>query len=307
MIVRSGSFKKAAEQLHLTPPAVSLQIRQLEDEYRLKMFERVGRRTMLTAAGRTLHEYAQRIFALERDAALALERLRGLEAGSLRVVSSETAAYYVPFVWREFRRRYPGIQVQLALDNSDHVAERIRRLEDDLGVLSMDIGHPDLVGELLVQDPVVAVVPPSHPWAKRRSVGLEDFEGQQLVLREVGSATRRLAERRFTMLGIRWRLAMEIASNEVIKQAVEMGAGIAILSVVVITREVQDGRLCGIRIRDREFVRPLHLAFHRERADSPVIHAFVALARELRKSISVARAVRGLRALRRRRPRAREG
>ena len=294
-IVRSGSFKKAAEQLHLTPPAVSLQIRQLEDECKLRLFERIGRRVRLTAAGRTLHEYAQRMFTLERDASWALERLRGLEGGSLRVVCSETAAYYLPFLWREFGRRYPGIQVQLSLDNSEHVAERVVRLEDDLGVLSIGTGHPDLAAELLVKDLVVAVVPPSHPWARRRWVSIDDFEGQSLVLRELGSATRALAERRFAALGIGWRMAMEIASNEVIKRAVELGAGIAILSVVVIAREVRDGTLCGIRIRDQEFIRPLHLAFHRERAESPAIQAFVALARELRKNISVASAVRVLR------------
>jgi DNA-binding transcriptional LysR family regulator len=300
-IVRGGSFKAAAEQLHLTPPAVSLRMRQLEDACGLRLFERIGRRVRLTAAGRTLHDYARRMFTLERDAAWALERLRGLEAGSLRVVSSETAAYYLPFVWREFGRRYPGIQVQLSLDNSERASERVLQLQDDLGVLSIGDGHPDLAAELLVHDPVVAVVPPAHPWARRQSVSLHDFEGQSLVLREVGSATRRLAERRFTALGIRWRMVMEIASNEVIKQVVEMGAGIGILSVVVIAREVRDGALCGVRIRDREFLRPLHLAFHRDRAESPIIHAFVRLARELRKRISVASAVQILRTRPRRR------
>ena len=304
-IVRSGSFKKAAEELRLTPPAISVQIRQLEAACGLPVFERIGRRVRLTAAGRTLHEHAQRMFALERDAAWALERLRGLEAGSLRIVCSETAAYYLPLVWREFARRYPGIQVQLSLDNSERVAERVLRLEDDLGVLSLGEDHPDLAAELLVQDPVVAVVPPSHPWARRRSVSVSDFSGQSLVLREVGSATRRLAERRFATQRVRWRLAMEIASNEVIKRAVEMGAGIAILSIVVIAREIRDGTLCGIRITDREFVRPLHVACHRARTESPAIRAFVTLAREIRNRISVAGAVRGLRRARRPVPRSR--
>jgi DNA-binding transcriptional LysR family regulator len=282
-VARSGSFSAAARALRVTPAAVSLQIRLLERACGVRLFERVGRRIVIAPAGQVLRDYSQRMFALERDAERALDHVRGLALGTLRIVSSETAAtYYLVPLWTAFQRRYPGIHVQLALENSQRVTERLLALEDDVGVLGIEAPPRELVLETLIEDPLVVVVPPRHPWAQRRAVGLGALGGQSLILRESGSASRRLLAQRLAEAGVRYHPVMEIASNELIKRAVELGMGIAILSAAVVAREVQYGILRGVPIADRRFIRPLYVAFHRERASMPAIQALVALAREFR-------------------------
>jgi DNA-binding transcriptional LysR family regulator len=282
-VARSGSFSAAARALRVTPAAVSLQIRLLERACGVRLFERVGRRILIAPAGRVLRDYSQRMFALERDAERALDDVRGLATGTLRIVSSGTAATYcLAPLWTAFQRRYPGIHVQLSLENSQRVTERLLALEDDVGVLGIEAPPRELVLETLIEDPLVVVVPPRHPWARRGSVGLGALGGQALILREPGSASRRLLEQRLAEAGVRYRPVMEIASNELIKRAVELGMGIAILSAAVVDREVKYGILRAVSIADKRFIRPLYVAFHRERASMPAIQALVALAREFR-------------------------
>jgi DNA-binding transcriptional LysR family regulator len=262
---------------------VSLQIRLLERACGVRLFERVGRRILIAPAGRVLRDYSQRMFALERDAERALDDVRGLATGTLRIVSSGTAAtYYLAPLWTAFQRRYPGIHVQLSLENSQRVTERLLALEDDVGVLGIEAPPRELVLETLIEDPLVVVVPPRHPWARRGSIGLGALGGQALILREPGSASRRLLEQRLAEAGVRYRPVMEIASNELIKRAVELGMGIAILSAAVVEREVKYGILRAVSITDKRFIRPLYVAFHRERASMPAIQALVGLAREFR-------------------------
>jgi LysR family transcriptional regulator, low CO2-responsive transcriptional regulator len=282
-VARSGSFTAAARRLRVTPAAVSLQMRLFERACGVRLFDRVGRRILVAPAGRMLRDYAQRMVALETDAERALQHVHGLTKGVLRIVSSETAAtYYLAPLWTAFQRRYPGVHVQLALENSQRVTERLLALEDDVGVLGIDTPPPELVLETLIEDPLVVVVPPAHRWARRRALGLDALAGEPLILREAGSASRRLLERQLAAAGVRYRAVMEIASNELIKRAVELGMGIAILSAAVVAREVAYGTLRAVAIADERFIRPLYVAYHRERASTPAIQALVALAREFR-------------------------
>jgi DNA-binding transcriptional LysR family regulator len=174
------------------------------------------------------------------------------------------------------------VHVRLSLENSGAVMRRLLALEDDVGVLSVEDPPPALVLQTLIEDPLVVVVPPRHPWARRRRVGLDALAGQPLLLREPGSASRRLLEQRLEAAQVRCRPVMEIASNELIKRAVELGMGLAILSAAVVAREVQYRTLHAVAIADRRFTRSLYVAYHRERASLPAIRALVALAQEFR-------------------------
>ena len=283
-VTRAGSFARAARRLGVTPPAVSLQIRQLERDHGVRLFDRIGRRVRLTAAGQVLGTYAQRIFALAADAEQALEASRGFAAGQLRVVASGTAAaYYLPALLTELRRRYPGLRIQLAVENSQRVRERILSLEDDLGVLGAETAHPDLVLTPLAEDPLVVVAPPRHAWAGRRWLGLAELGAAELILRERGSASRQLIERHLLRLGTAVAPAMEIASNEVIKRMVELGGGVSLLSAAVVRREVERGQLRALPVRGARLVRSIYLVHHRERRESPLIRAILAVARDLRR------------------------
>jgi len=282
-VARTSSFSKAALELAITQPAVTFQIRQLEQRCGIPLFERVRRRPRLTEAGHTLFQYAQRIFALAEEAAQALELARGFEVGRLRIIASLTAAaYYLPPLVAAFKQRYPGIQVQLFVDNSQRVAERILSLADDLGVLTGEPQDPRLVLEPLCEDPLVVIVHQEHPWAGRRTVSLRELAGQHFILREPGSATRALIESRMAAEGIALRVTMELGSNEAIKRAVELGSGVTLISRVIVQREAEAGRLVMLKVRGRGLVRRFYLAYHRERQESRLIRALLEIARERR-------------------------
>lgn len=281
-VARTGSFSKAAQKLSVTQPAVTTQIRQLERQCGVALFDRVRRRAHLTEAGQTLYQYAQRIFALAHEAEETLELARGLKAGRLRVIASLTsAAYYLPRLLAAFKRRYPGIQVQLNVDNSRRVAERILALDDDLGVLTGEPQDPNLMLEPFCEDPLILIVPPHHPWAKRRTVSLHELQDQPFVLREPGSATRTLIENRATAEGVSLRIVMELGSNEAIKRMVEMGNGLALISAAIVRREVEAGYLAMLSIREPGLVRRFHLVYHRDRRESALLRAILEVARQI--------------------------
>jgi LysR family transcriptional regulator, low CO2-responsive transcriptional regulator len=273
-ITRTGSFTKAAERLAVTPPAVSLQIRQLERQYGVPLFERIGRQVRLTPAGDALKQYTQRIFALAEDAERMLQGTRGFTATRLRIAATPTTAgYYLGPFWKALRQRYPGLRLELSVHNSRGVRERLLELHDDLGMLGGEADHPDLVLESFARDPLVVIVAPDHPWAKRHSVNIEDLRDQSLVLREPGSSTRELVERRLQSGGVAVGMSVEIASTEAIKRAIEAGTGVSVLASAAVRRDVATGHLHALRIRDRTFALTLSLACHRERRESPLIRA----------------------------------
>ncbi len=279
-VARTGSFTRAAHRLGVTPPAVSLQIRQLERTHGVRLFDRLRRRVWLTPAGQRLEQYARRIFALAGDAERALEETRGFAGGQLRLVASATsAASYLPPLLTRLRRRYPGLRVHLDVGNSQRVRERIASLDGDLGLLGVEAAHPDLVFERLADDPLVVIVAPGHPWARRRRISLAELRHQELILREAGSASRQLIERRLLRLGVGVQPTMEIASNEVIKRAVEMGNGVSLMSAAVVRRDVEAGHLHALGLAGEPLVRTIYLVYHRERRDSPLIHAVLSVAR----------------------------
>ncbi|MGH7263641.1 MAG: LysR substrate-binding domain-containing protein [Candidatus Rokuibacteriota bacterium] len=278
---RTGSFSKAARDLSVTQPAITAHIRQLEQHCGVPLFDRVRRRSRLTEAGQTLFQYAQRIFALAGEAEEALDLARQFRAGRLRLVASLTsAAYYLPPLIAAFRAHYPEIQITLFVDNSQRVAERIVDLRDHLGMLSGPAPHPSLVLEPWYEDPVVLVVAPQHPWARRSSVSLRELHDQLLILREPGSATRALIEERMAAQGVAMKITMELGSNEAVKRMVEMGHGVTLISAAVVRREVDAGQLALVTLRERGWLRRYYLAYHRDRRESPLIQAMLDVARK---------------------------
>jgi len=273
-VVRAGSFARAAERLAVTPPAVSLQIRLLEAACGAPVFERVARRVRLTAMGETLADYCARIFALVSDAEAVVARDQGFAHARLRLVSGAgVAAYYLPPLWTAIAQRYPELQVQIAVGNSARVLEQLVSLEADVGVLGSEHAHPELTVAPLFRDPLVVVVPRAHAWAGRRSISVRALEGERLILREEGSSGRSILEQRMRGLGIRWRVAMEISSNEVIKRAVELGNGVTVMSRAMVRRELEGGYLCAVALREPGFSRTMYLACHRQREASPLVRA----------------------------------
>jgi len=273
-VTRTGSFTKAAERLHVTVPAVSLQIRQLEREHGVRLFDRVGRRVRLTPAGEALRQYADRIFTLAHDAERALQGADDFRGTRLRVAATPTTAgYYLAPFWKRLRRRYPGMQLEVSVHNTRTVRQRLLAFEDDLGMLGGATEDGPLIVRPFARDVMVAIVSPEHPWARRKSVTLRALGREPLILREPGSAGRDRLERSLRTAGIEPRAVMEMTSTEAIKQAVEANGGVGILARAVVARDVRGGHLRALPVRGGNLTLELAFAYHRERADSPLLRA----------------------------------
>ena len=278
-VARTGSFSRAAEALSVTQPAVTLQIRQLERDCGVQLFERIRRRPRLTDAGRVLQDYARRIFALLEEAVRHLEGARGLTSGTLRVVSGPTGATYATSLITAFHRRYPGIHVALGVDVSERIVQRVAALTDDVGLVGAEQPHPALARTPFCVDPLVVIVAPGHAWARRRTISVRELAAVPLITREAVSTTRRFIEARLGAAIRRLRVRMELGSNEAIKRAVELGAGVGIVSREVVRTELAAGTLHALAIRERGFGHPIDLVYHRDRATSPLIAAVLDVAR----------------------------
>jgi DNA-binding transcriptional LysR family regulator len=273
-VTRTGSFTKAAERLRVTIPAVSLQVRQLEREHGVTLFERLGRRVRLTPAGEMLRQYADRIFTLAHDAERALESTGDFRGTRLRLAATPTAAgYYLAPFWKHLRRRYPGLQLEVSVHNTRTVRQRLLALEDDLGMLGGGPEDGALIVRPFARDTMVAIVSREHPWAKRKAVTLKALGREPLILREPGSAGRELVERALRTAGIEPHAVMEMTSTEAIKQAVEANGGVAVLARAVVQRDVAGGHLRALAVRGGDLTLRLAFAYHRERADSPLLRA----------------------------------
>lgn len=281
-VAQAKSFRRAAETLHLSQPALSQHVKELEEELGARLFDRLGRTVLLTEAGRLLEEHALRVFATIAGAREAIGELLGLKRGSLLIGGSTTPGIYVlPGLIAAFQARYPGIQVALRIANSRVIEERIRANELDLGVVGGHVlgpGERCLTAGLL--DELVLIVPPTHPWARRGSVPPGRLIDERLLMREEGSATRQVTERILRQGGVRFRVAMELDHTEAIKQAAMAGLGVAFVSVHAVRGELAAGRLRALRLRGLPLRRHFHVIHHEARALAPAARAFVELLRE---------------------------
>lgn len=286
-LARAGSFTGAARRLGISQPAVTIQVRELEETAGVRLVERRPGRLALTPAGQALFRVADQIVTLLDEAAAVLAGAGGVLAGTLRVAGSATAgAYYVPDLLAAFRRRHPAVRIVLETSNTQGVLERVLRLTADVGVFGMPDGTPPaaaapdplLVAHPFVREPLVLAVPPRHPWARRRWVRPAELAGQPLLLREPGSTTRRVVESWLATAGVVPVVAMELGSHEALKRAVEAGVGLAFLGARVVAREAAAGRLGVVRVRDRGLALQFYVAHHRDRGHAPVVRAFLALA-----------------------------
>lgn len=278
-VAKAQSFRRAAHALHLSQPALSQHVKELEAEFGVRLFDRLGRRVTLTEAGRLLEDHTLRVFATLAGAREAIGELAGLKRGSLLVGASTTPGIYVlPPAIASYRTRYPGIVLSLRIGNSRSIEERVRANELDLGVVGghhLEPGQQCLAAGLV--DELMLVIPPEHRWARRRQIAPERLVEEPLLLREEGSATRQLTERGLMQAGVEFRPGMEFDHIEAIKQAVLAGLGVAFLSIHAVRGEVTTGRLRALRVRGVALRRHFHIIHHNARTLTPTARAFIEL------------------------------
>lgn len=281
-IARARGYRRAADALHTSQPALSQHIRELEGELRARLFDRLGRGIALTEAGRLLEERAQRVFATLADAREAVGELHGLQRGSLLIGASTTPGIYVlPALIGRFRRRYPGICLRLRIANSRGIEEAVRAHELDLAVVG---GHGLVPGEECLAaglvDELVLVVGRRHPWARSRELAPTRLAEEPLLVREEGSATRQVTERTLERARISWRPGLELNHTEAIKQAVMAGLGVAFLSMYAVRDEMASRRLAAVRLRGLQIRRHFHVIHSEARTLSAGARAFLAMLSE---------------------------
>jgi len=268
----------------LSQPALSQHVAEMERELGTRLFDRLGRKVALTEAGRVLEEHAHRLFASLASAREAVADLSGLKRGSLVLGASTTPGIYVlPGMIAAFQKTYPGVALSLRIANSALIEEQIRGNELDLGVVG---GHPLRLGEECVAagllDELVLIVPPSHAWARRREIQPSLLEGERLLVREEGSATRQVTERALQRAGGHIKASMELGHTEAIKQAVIAGLGIAFVSIHAIRGDLVVGRLRAIRLKGLRIQRHFHIIHNEARTLSTSARAFIDLLKTTR-------------------------
>lgn len=277
-VARYLSFSRAADELHLTQPAVSKHIHQLEAELGVPLFHRLGRRIELTDAGHIVADYAQRVSVLSDEVRRVLGELEGLERGYLRLGASTTPGLYLlPDMVALFRKKYPAVEISLAITNSSDVTRRVLTGEFDLGFVGAPVETAGLQVRPFVEDEIVLIVPASHSLSRQRTFSPTLFASETLIMREAGSATRRIVEENLARLNVTPKSVMEMNGCEGMKRAVAAGIGLAFASRYSITLEVAQKILNVPEIQELQFARSLFLIARKNAHPSAVVLAFSAL------------------------------
>jgi DNA-binding transcriptional LysR family regulator len=254
-VARNLSFARAAEELHLTPPAVSMQVRELETAVGMQLFDRGGKRISLTTGGEYFLLHARRVLGSLKDAEDTIARLKGVRAGKVTVGMVSTAKFFLPRLLAGFLRDHPGVEFELAESNRDGLIDLLHRNEVDLAVMGTPPKDLDTRSEPFAAHPLGIVAAPEHPYATLSEVPSALLARDRFLVRETGSGTRASMERYFESQRIAPVRAMELRSNETIKQAAVANLGLAFLSLHTTALEVASGLLRVLEVPGLPMVR----------------------------------------------------
>ena len=267
---QAPSVARAAEDLHVTPAAISFQLKQIETMSGFALFERAGRKTRLTEAGTELLAYAKIVLQTLQDADQALARLRGVSGGRVTLGLVSTAKYFVPHVLARFTLAYPGITIHLRDGNRSQILEGVLKGELDLAIMGRPPEGADVAAEVFAPHPSVVIASPTHPLVAYDKLPQSILASEPFILREDGSGTRGLIEQFLTSAGLSLRVGMTTSSNEMIKQAVMAGMGIAVISRHTIGLELGLGLLRTLPVEGFPLMRSWYVAHRRNMPLMPV-------------------------------------
>jgi DNA-binding transcriptional LysR family regulator len=273
-VARQQSFSRAAEKLYRTQPAISAQIRALEQECGQRLFDRLGRRIFLTRSGEVLFEHGERLLALHRETLQRVREASGIAAGKLVVGSNEaTCVYVLPQVFAEFKRKYPQVAISIYRNYSRKILQKIAENQVDVGIVTLPVTQNHLKVIPIYEDELQVVVPAGHRFAKRSSLKLEDLIAEPLIFPK-GGHTRELLDRIFRKYKHEMQISMELASVESIKKFVSAGLGLSLLSRTYADMEIRSGILKMIPLQGVELHRRLGLVYRTDRHLSRATQAF---------------------------------
>jgi DNA-binding transcriptional LysR family regulator len=265
----AGSITAAAHQLHLTQPAVTLQLRNLQALAGLPLIQRTGDGIRLTDAGREVRLLSDRIEAALLDCEQSLDMIAGRSSGRVSIGAVSTAKYFVPFAIAAFSKRFPKIDVTLQIGNREDIRDALRGYDLDIAVMGQPPADIEVEMRLLGKHPHIIVAAAGHPLARKRKLAAGDLADETFITREPGSGTRMLMEQFFQRTGLKARIGMEMDSNETIKQAVMAGLGVAFISGHTVATEIADGRLVALNIVGLPVVRQWFVVYRSDREHLP--------------------------------------
>lgn len=273
-VAREKSVSRAAERLFVTQPAVSMQIRQLEEAFGLALIEPIGRNIQLTHAGHEFLSHAIAAVAKLKDMEASMADHVGMKKGRIELAIVSTAKYFVPMLLVRFAQLMPGIEVTLRIDNRENILGMLSRSEIDLVVMGRAPANLDCEATAFATNPLGIVCAPDHPLSRRKRLSLEALQDYEFVVREKGSGTRAAMERLFAQHEIPFKTAMEMPSNETIKQAVMAGMGLGFLSLRTVRHELAGGHLALVDVSGMPIVGKWYVTHLSQKKLSPAAKSF---------------------------------
>ena len=274
-VARHMSYTRAAEEMHLTQPAVSIQLKQLEEHIGLPLFESIGKKLHLTAAGTELQLACKDIFSRLDNLEMALTRMKGVMHGTLRIAVVTSAMYFAPHLLGMFQREYPEIKIRLIVRNRDQVLRRLANNEDDLVLMAQVPQDMKLVSYPFLDNPMIPLATPEHPLVGERGLPVDAFANYCFLTREEGSGSRKAIEDHLREHDVVLEDIMELGSSETIKQGLMAGLGISILSRHSVALELATGLLTELDVESFPIVRSWCMVHHEEKRLSPAAQAFI--------------------------------
>ena len=280
-VAKHLNFTRAGEEVHLSQPSVSVRIRQLERDLGSKLFEQLGKRIALTEAGQLLLPYAIRVMAAMDDALHAIDELKGLERGSLRIGASTTPGMYlIPRTIAQFKQQYPKIDVHLAVRDTRQIEEGVIRNEFDFGFVGGHLAGDEVDVLPWIIDHLVLVVPSNHVLARKTLVKVADLRKERFILREPGSATRAAVVNHLQKSDLKVETVMEMENPESVKKAVQSGLGIAFISKFAVETELKAKTLVAVRVKGLDINRELKIVYRKDKHLGRAAQTFIEMARK---------------------------
>ncbi len=282
-VARCRHFSKAATELDLTQSAVSMQIKQLEQELGVPLFDRLGKTTHLTTSGMLLEQHASRILGAVREVYQSIEELKGLERGSVALGASTTPGIYIlPAILGMYKPRYPQVKLDYQIADTQQIEQMVLLNQLDFGVVGGHLVEQDLWIEPYLTDELILVVGVDHPFAKRGNVALEMLQSVSFILRQKGSATRKVIDEAFEKRGLKLNVTMALRDPESVKRMAIAGLGATIISKYAVQREIEAGSLVYVPVQGLPFTRQLVVVSHRDKRFSVAAQALLQLLRDSR-------------------------
>jgi len=280
-VAETKSFSQASKLMFLTQPAISLQIRALEEQLGTKLFTRSNKAVTLTETGTILYRHAQKILAAYAAIEKELNEATGLVKGKLLIGASTTlATYYLPNIIVEFKKSYPDILIDFERGNTQNIVDSLLKAKIDLGLVEGEVKDHRIEVEKLESDELLLVVNASHPWAERQDISIQEIIGQPFIMREEGSGTRQIIESALEGAGVNLgdlNIVMYLGSTEAIKTAVENALGISIISGWAVQKEVRFGVLRPLWFQDIRFKRDFSLVYQKKSFRTQPAEKFIEL------------------------------